>query len=138
MEMSQEQVKYKISDIGINHLEAGTMFKKPEAASHVNITNIKGVTVVGDGNVVNTEYAEVSRALDVLDKELGDSRVLSDEQKLDAAADLSTIRAQLAKQNPGRDVIRAVWHSIEALSTMSGATDAFLRVKHLLAPLLGG
>src|SRR5437870_10634301 len=84
MEMSQEQVKYKISDIGINHLQAGTMFKKPEVTSRVNITNIKGVTIVGDGNVVNTQYADLSRALDVLDKELGASDKLSDEQKLEA------------------------------------------------------
>lgn len=137
MELSQEQVKYKISDVGINHLEAGTMFKKPDSVSHVNITNIKGVTVVGDGNVVNTEYTELSRALDELDKEIGGRRDISDEQKLDAAADLSTIRAQIAKKNPSREIVRAVWNSLEALSSLSGATDAFTKVKHLLAPLLG-
>ena len=27
MDISQEQVKYKISDVGINHLEAGTLFR---------------------------------------------------------------------------------------------------------------
>jgi hypothetical protein len=137
MEVGKEQIKYKISDVGINHLEAGTMFKKPDAASHVNITNIKGVTVVGDGNVVNTEFTELSRALDELDRELGRSRGLSDEQKLDAAADLSTIRAQIAKQNPSREIVRAVWHSLESVSTLSGVADAFTKVKHLLAPLLG-
>src|SRR6266404_7759900 len=30
MEISAEQVKYKISDVGINHLEAGTVFKKSD------------------------------------------------------------------------------------------------------------
>lgn len=60
MEVSKEQVKYKISGVGINHLQAGTVFKKPDATSQVNITNIKGVTVVGDGNVVNTEFTELS------------------------------------------------------------------------------
>ena len=63
MELSREQVKYKISDVGINHLESGTMFKKPQSTSHVNITNIQGVTVVGDGNIVNTSFAEVSEVL---------------------------------------------------------------------------
>jgi len=135
--MTQEQVKYKISDIGINHLQAGTMFKKPELTSRVNITNIKGVTIVGDGNIVNTQYADLSRAVDVLDKELGASDKLSDEQKLEAAADLSTIRAQLAKPHPGREIIRTVWRSLEAVSTLAGVTEGFLTVKHLLAPLLG-
>jgi hypothetical protein len=76
-----EQVKYKISDIGINHLEAGTMFKKPETAGAVNITNIKGVTVVGDGNVVNTQLTDLSRALDDLDKAIAASKLM-DEEKL--------------------------------------------------------
>ena len=53
--MNAQQVKYKISDIGITHLEAGTVFGKPETANQVNLTNVQGVTVVGDGNVVNTQ-----------------------------------------------------------------------------------
>jgi len=47
MVLPREQTKYKISEVGINHLEAASMFKKPQAASHVNITNVQGVTVVG-------------------------------------------------------------------------------------------
>lgn len=137
MELSQEQVKFKISDIGINHLEAGTMFKKPEAASQVNITNLKGVTIVGDGNVVNTQYTDLSRALDELDKKLGSTHRLSDEEKLDAAADLSTIRAQIAKKHPAREIVRAAWTSLEGVATVAGAMDALTKVKHLLAPILG-
>jgi hypothetical protein len=138
MELSQEQVKYKISDVGINHLEAGTIFKKPEAASQVNITNLKGVTIVGDGNVVNTQYTDLSRALDDLDRKLGSTPKLSDEQKLDAAADLSTIRAQIAKQHPSHEIVRTAWHALEGVATVAGVMDAFMKVKDLLAPLLGG
>lgn len=99
------------------------MFKKPEAASQVNITNIKGVTIVGDGNVVNTQYTDLSRALDELDKQLGSTSKLSDEQKLDAGADLSTIRAQIAKPHPNRDIVRTAWHALEgSRSAASPAT----------------
>jgi hypothetical protein len=49
MVLPREQTKYKISEVGINHLEAASMFKRPQAASQVNITNVHGVTVVGDG-----------------------------------------------------------------------------------------
>src|SRR5207244_6908967 len=41
MVLDREQTKYKISEVGINHLEAASMFKKPQAASHVNITNVQ-------------------------------------------------------------------------------------------------
>ena len=50
VEVSSEQVKYKISDVGINHLEAGTTFSSTRTSRAINITNVAGVTIVGDGN----------------------------------------------------------------------------------------
>lgn len=136
MEISAEQVKYKVSDVGINHLEAGTMFKKPETAGTINITNIKGVTVVGDGNVVNTQLTDLSRALDALDTAIARSK-LTDEQRLDAAGDLSTIRTQIAKKNPLKEVIRAAWVSLERVATVGGAAEAAARVGDLIRGYLG-
>jgi len=136
MEISAEQVKYKISDVGINHLEAGTVFKKPQTASSINITNLKGITVVGDGNVVNTQLTDLSRAIDELDKALAVSQ-LSDEQKLDAAGDLSTIRTQIAKKHPLKEVIKTAWHSLESLATLAGVADAAMRVGDLIRAFLG-
>ncbi len=136
MEISAEQVKYKISDVGINHLEAASVFKKPETAASINITNVKGVTVVGDGNVVNTQWTDLSRALDELDKAIGASP-LNDEQKLDAAGDLATIRTQIAKKNPIKEVIAGAWHSLEHVATLAGVADAATQVRHLIQALLG-
>jgi len=105
MELSQEQVQYKISDVGINHLEAGTVFKRAEGFKSMNITNIRGVTVVGDRNIVNTQFTDLSRAIDELDRAISQSRELTDAQKLDAAGDVSTIRAQITKQSPNKAII---------------------------------
>jgi hypothetical protein len=135
MELSQEQVKYKITDVGINHLEAGTMFKKPDSTRHVNITNIRGVTVVGDGNVVNTQFTDLARALNELDRAIAESPVLSDEQKLDAAGDLSTIRTQIGKKNPVVEIIRAAWRSLEGAATLAGAVDAIAKVQEFVRML---
>jgi hypothetical protein len=136
MELAREQTKYKISDVGINHLEAASMFKKPQAAGAVNITNVQGVTVVGDGNVVNARFTEVSSALDELDQAIGNSRQLSDEQKLDAAGDLSAIRAQVAKKNPSPSVIRGAWEGLKALPVLGSAAEAVTKVGQLLHGLL--
>lgn len=136
MELSREQVKYKISDVGINHLEAGTMFKKPESASHVNITNIQGVTVVGDGNIVNAQFTELSSALDALDQAISRSDELNDEQKLDAAGDLSTIRTQIAKKNPNPSIIKTAWNGLKALPAVGHAADAVSKVGKLIGTLL--
>ncbi len=136
MVLDREQTKYKISEVGINHLEAASMFKKPQAASQVNITNVQGVTVVGDGNVVNAKFTELSSVLDELDQAIADSRQLTDEQKLDAAGDISAIRAQAAKKNPNPSVIRAAWEGLKALPVLGNAADAIGRVGKMLSDLL--
>lgn len=136
MVLPREQTKYKISEVGINHLEDASMFKKPQTASHVNITNVQGVTVLGDGNVVNAKFTEVSSALDELDQAIADSRQLTDEQKLDAAGDLSTIRAQVAKKNPDSSLIRGAWNGLKALPVLGNAMEAIQKVGKLLSSLL--
>jgi hypothetical protein len=136
MVLPREQTKYKISEVGINHLEAASMFKQPQAASNVNITNVQGVTVVGDGNLVNAKFTQLSSALDQLDQAIADSRQLTDEQKLDAAGDLSTIRAQVAKKNPNPSPIQSAWNGLKALPVFGNAAEAIARVGSLLSELL--
>jgi hypothetical protein len=136
MQSSQEQTKYKISDVGITHLEAGTMFKKPESTSDVNITNIQGVTVVGDGNIVNTHFTDLSSALDRLDQEIAKSPELSDEQRLNAAGDLSTIRTQIAKSNPNSSIIKLAWAELKELKVVGEAAEALSKVGSLIGGLL--
>lgn len=58
-----ERRSYKISDSGIDLLQAASTYQRPEVQSRINITNIRGVTVVGDGNVVNTTFTDLSRVL---------------------------------------------------------------------------
>ncbi len=135
MEISAEQIKYKISDVGINHLEAASVFKKPETAASINITNVKGVTVVGDGNIVNTQLTDLSRALDELDRAIAASP-LNDELKLDAAGDLATIRAQIAKKNPIKEIITAGWRSLEHVATLAGVAEAASHVRQVIQAIL--
>jgi hypothetical protein len=137
MELSQEQVKYKISDIGINHLQAGTMFKRPDSFGSINITNVQGVTVVGEGNVVNANLTDLSRALDELDRAIGAAKELTDAQKLDAVGDLSTIRTQIAKQNPNKQIIKTAWESLQGLATVATLAEAAHKVGGIIAGLIG-
>ena len=51
--------------------------------------------------------ASVEQRLDQMTQDLK----LTDEQKLDAAGDLSAIRAQVAKKNPSPSAIRGAWDS---------------------------
>jgi hypothetical protein len=95
-----ETKTYKISDIGIDRLEGASAFHKVESYSKINVTNINGVTVIGEGNVVNTQYTDLSRMLSDLEKAVAESAKLENEQKLDVLADISTIQSQLSKPKP--------------------------------------
>ena len=112
------------------------MFKKSQSAGHVNITNVQGVTVVGDGNLVNAEFTELARAVDDLDEAIADSQQLTDEQKLDAAGDISAIRAQVAKKNPNASAIRGAWEGLKTLPVLGNAAEAVVKVGNLLAGML--
>ena len=136
MEVSQEQIKYKISEVGINHLEGATAFRKPDASRHVNITNVKGVTVVGDGNVVNASLTDLSRAIDELDEAVARSRDVPDDVKVDVAGDITTIRGQIAKASPSGSIIKAAWTSIGRLADIATLADVVGRVAALLGPLI--
>jgi hypothetical protein len=136
MELSQEQVKYKISDTGINHLQAGTVFKRPDTFNSVNITNVQGVTVIGEGNVVNAHFTDLSRALDEFDRAISSSKELGDAQKLDAAGDLSTIRTQIAKQNPNKKIIEAAWESLQGVATIATLAEAAHKVGTFISQIL--
>ena len=137
MELHPEQVKYKISDVGINHLQSSTMFKRQDSFKNINITNVQGVTVVGEGNVVNTQYTDLSRALDDLAKAITASPELSDAQKLDASGDIATIRMQIAKQSPNKSIIESAWKSIENIATVATVAEAAHQVGLFIASLLG-
>jgi len=134
--VNSEQTKYQIPNLGINHLETATMFKASESGRTVNITNVQGVTVVGDGNVVNAQFTELSRAIDDLDSALARSQQLTDEQKLDAAGDLSTIRTQIGKKHPNPSIIRSAWECLKSLPLLGNAAEALTKVGNLISSIV--
>jgi hypothetical protein len=111
------RVTYKISDVGIDLLEGASTYRRDEHLSRINITTIAGVTVVGDGNIVNAKLADLSVALSALEDAVTHSDELSDSQKLEVASDIATIQAQLQKPSPDVGVIQRMWSSIETIVT---------------------
>ena len=81
---NSEKRSYKISDTGIDKLEAASVYQRASNESRINITNISGVTVVGDGNVVNTNFTDLSRTLDDLKQTVFASRSILGSGKLNA------------------------------------------------------
>ena len=63
-----KKIYYKASDKAINHFEGISKFQKiGKSIAGINITNIQGVTIVGDQNiVVNTQYVNLYKNLELL------------------------------------------------------------------------
>jgi hypothetical protein len=134
--VSSERIQYKISYVGISKLESASIYQKPKSLNNVNITTINGVTIVGDGNVVNTAHTDLSSLLDEIEKHLYSTHTLSDEQKLNASGDISTIRAQIAKKSPDYSIIQKAWSSLETISTLGGVAELVKKIGELICPYM--
>jgi len=136
----KKQVKsyYKISDVGINYFEGPSEFQRvSKSFSGINITNIQGVTVVGDQNVVvNTQFVDLYRKLSLLSEAIRESSQLSDREKLEYTAEIETIKDQLAKPSPDKNIIRLAWEKLKTLATVSGVMSFFKQVAELIGELL--
>lgn len=127
---------YKISDIGIDKLEGASIYSRVDRFQGINITNIKGVTVVGSGNAVNMEYSDLYEAFDNLQEQLNKTRNLGDEDKLNVTADIESLKNQLSKSKPNRDIITRLWSAIEKVVTGAGMVEVAHKIASLIAPFL--
>ncbi|MDI7247564.1 MAG: hypothetical protein QME92_08890 [Bacillota bacterium] len=131
-----EKRSYKISDAGIDRLEAASTYQRSPTAPHLNITNIQGVTVVGDGNVVNTTFTELFRVLEDMKKAVLVSPAIEDQEKLDVVADIDSLQSQLQKPFPSGSVVRTLWAGIEKAVTAAGFVELVAKAATVIAPLL--
>jgi len=131
---------YKASDKTINHFEGSSKFQKlDKSISGINLSNVQGVTtiVVGDSNVVsNTQYVNLYRSLDILASEIRKSELLSDEDKLNYVGEIETIKSQLMKSKPDKNIIKKAWENLKPLATISGIMSFFQEVANLIGNLI--
>ena len=124
---------YKISSAGIDKIEGGSEFSQNNRFAGINISaSGTNVITLGDGNVVNASFMELREALDRLKNSLVQSEKIGEKEKLDVAADIESIKDQLAKNVPNKTVIGKLWEQIEKVSTVSGIVDLI----RIIAPLI--
>lgn len=134
----QKKEYYRISDTGITHFEGPSKFQSVEKSiSGINIMNIQGITVVGDQNIaVNTQYIDLYRRLSLLSEDVRKSSQLSDEEKLNYAQDIETIKDQLSKPSPDKNIIKLAWEKLKPLATVSGIVTFFTQLAYTIGSLL--
>lgn len=127
---------YKISDVGINYFEGPSKFQRVEKSFlGINLTNIGNITVIGN-IVVNTQYVDLYRDLSHLSDLVRASTQLSDEEKLNYAMEIETIKNQLSKPAPDRDIIRLAWEKLKVLATVAGISSFFEKLAKLIELVL--
>jgi hypothetical protein len=134
----QHKQYYRISDVGINYFEGPSKFQRvSKSFSGINISNIQGVTIIGDQNVVvNTQYLDLYKRLSLLSDAIRRSAQLSDKEKLEYIAEIETIKDQLAKPSPDKNIIQLAWEKLKPLATVSGVMNFFKQVAELIMVLL--
>lgn len=134
----QEKKYFKISDTGIIYFEGPSKFQRFEkSVAGINITNINGVTVIGDGNtLVNSNYIDLYRELSLLSDVIRKSDQLSDEDKLNYIAEIETMKSQIMKPQPDKNIIKRAWERLKPLATVSGIVSFFEKVANLIGVFL--
>ena len=128
---------FEITARGIDRIEGGSQFEPRPRYDGISITATgRNIITLGDGNVLNTEYTDLHRALDDLKAAITSNSTLDEFQKLGCAVDVESIKDQLAKPEPNRGVIKQLWNALEHLATVEGLAAAATRVSTLMSPLL--
>jgi hypothetical protein len=137
MIMNRPKTKYKISDKGIDLFQKPSIYNVKKVIEDMNVFNIGGVTVVGDGNVVNAGLIELARSLDDVRKAALADGQLSNDLKLEATGELNTIQSQIHKITPNKRIIEAAWHSFEDIARNSSVLLGLCtQVGKLLGPII--
>jgi len=128
---------YEIAAKGIDKIEGGSQFEPKERYAGINITAMgENIITLGDGNIVNAQYSVLRDTLDQFKEAITNSIKLSDGDKLNIAADIETIKDQLAKPQPNKTIVAQLWSGLEKAAVVSGVADAYQKVAPYIHALL--
>jgi hypothetical protein len=127
---------YKITAVGIDKIEGPGEFTIDKFKGIKIEATGQNIITVGDGNQVNAQYEDAASSLIDLKQTLLGTDSLTEEQKLDAVADIDSIESQLAKAEPNQTAIQGAWEGVKKLDTVLGLTEKVGKVAGFLAPFL--
>ena len=126
-------VWYKITNTGIDLIEGGSSaFRRADPFAGINVTAVGSTVQVGNDNYASTELAELPSELDTL----VDSAQLDERTKLEAVADIESLKMQIVKPEPNRTIIGAAWAGIEKVMAAAGLVERFSRTSERIGELL--
>ncbi len=131
-----KRTTYRITAAGIDRFEGPSTFQRVDRMAGINITNIQGVTVVGQDNIVRVRFESLFRDLDALGAAIRSVDALPDQEKLAYQADVETIKTQLAKEEPDRGILQRAWEGLKNVAALPGVATILGKVRAAIEPLL--
>lgn len=132
IEIPNEKHLFGLSEIGLKYIEGESIFDRTSIFSGINITNIGGVTVVGNHNIIRNEFMDVLRALNQLERAVKISDEVPDEQKIDVQSDIQTMKNQLSKTQPNKNILKECLKGLSFLAAVPGVVDFFQKAAEIV------
>lgn len=137
MSIPTEKKTYRISKDGVDFFEGASIFQRTNKLAGINISDIKNsMIILGNNNVVWNDYKELYECLDDLGSRVRISSEISDSDKIDLQADIDTIKAQLEKPKPNKEIVGKAWSAIKVISTIGGVVGLLMKIQPLIDALL--
>jgi hypothetical protein len=128
---------YEVAAPGIEKIEGESEFQPPDRYAGINITATgTNVITLGDGNVVNAQFADLHAELNTLKEAVAAADSMTEGQKLDISVDIESIKDQLAKPQPNKTIVKTLWDSIQSAVTAAGLIDYATRIAPHITALL--
>jgi hypothetical protein len=130
---------FQISAQGIEKIEGESEFQPRDRYAGIKIAATgESVVTVGDGNVVNVRNQGLFQQLNELKDRIIESDVVPEETKLDVAVDIETLKTQLAKHDPDRQVVERLWERIAKVADVASLAGLVVAIEPGVRQLLGG
>jgi hypothetical protein len=137
MSIPTEKKTYRIAKDGIDYFDGSNKFQKSSRFAGINISDINNsVIILGDNNFVRNEYRELFESLENLGRHIRISSEIPSDEKINYQAEIDTIKAQLMKQKPDKDIIRKAWDVLKGVATINGVVSFAAKVAPLVATLV--
>jgi hypothetical protein len=128
---------YRITAAGIDKIDGPGEFTMPKFHG-INIEATgQNIITVGDGNQVDAKYESVGNQLAAFKDMVRKSDKLSESDKLAIVADVESMQSQLAKPEPNRTVLGALWSGIERITTGTTLASSVATLTGSLRSVLG-
>ncbi len=130
------KITYKISAEGIDKFEGASAYQRNITGNQFNITGSNNLTVIGDNNIVNTGYIDLTSELQALRDKIYESPDLNEEEKISAISDVDSIRSQIQKPEVNKSILASLWNGLLQIPKVAAIIEGTQKLKEFIEPFL--